>query len=60
EFYQRLRAINTKIKVLFVSAIDAADMLVSVLPGVRSSDIIRKPVDKERFIERVKSTLVGR
>ncbi len=58
ELYQRIRAINTKIKVLFVSALDAADMLVSVLPGVQPNDIIRKPVDEERFMERVKSTLV--
>jgi CheY-like chemotaxis protein len=58
ELYQRLKAINTDIKILFVSALDAAEMLVSVLPGVKPSDIIRKPVDKERFIKTVKSVLV--
>jgi two-component system, OmpR family, response regulator ChvI len=57
ELYQRLKAINIDIKVLFVTAVDAAEMLVNVLPGVKPSDIIRKPIDKERFIEMVKSNL---
>jgi CheY-like chemotaxis protein len=63
ELYQRIcnrAAINTNIKVLFVSAVDAAEMFVSVLPGVKPSNIIRKPVGKERFIEIVKSTLLQR
>jgi two-component system, OmpR family, response regulator ChvI len=57
ELYQRIKAINKDIKVIFVSAVDTAEMLVNVLPGVKPSDIIRKPIDMERFIEMVKSNL---
>jgi CheY-like chemotaxis protein len=58
ELYQRIRAINTTTKVLFVTAIDATDILVNVY-RVSPNDIIRKPIDEEHFIEKVKSTLAG-
>jgi DNA-binding NarL/FixJ family response regulator len=40
ELYQRVRAININIKVLFVSAIDAEEILAGVY-GVRRNNIIR-------------------
>ena len=58
QLYYRLRAINPNIKVLFVSALDAAEELISILPAVRVGDIIQKPLDKEQFLYKVKATLV--
>jgi two-component system, OmpR family, response regulator ChvI len=58
QLYYRLKAMNMSIKVLFVSALDAAAEIVSVLPDVRHSDIIRKPVDQEHFVDAVKTALV--
>jgi hypothetical protein len=51
-------AINKAIKVLFVSALDAIEELVSVLPSVSYNNIIRKPVEKEYFINKIRSVLL--
>jgi CheY-like chemotaxis protein/predicted transcriptional regulator len=57
QLYQSLKAMNPACKVIFVSALDAAEELVSILPGVSQQDIIRKPVGKERFIRAVRAAL---
>jgi len=57
ELYNRLRELSPSIKMLFVSALDGIEELVSVLPGVKKSQILRKPVSKENFVEVVKTTL---
>ena len=55
QLYQRFKAINTKIKIVFVSCLDAAEELITMLPDVKGNDIIRKPVDQEYFIRTVRS-----
>jgi CheY-like chemotaxis protein len=57
QLYYRMKAISIDIKILFVSALDAADELVSILPGVKYSNIIRKPVDKEYFLNKIKTVI---
>jgi CheY-like chemotaxis protein len=58
QLYYRLTAMNMAIKVLFVSALDAIEELVSVLPSVNYNNIIRKPVEKEYFINKIRSVLL--
>ncbi|MGI0034834.1 MAG: response regulator, partial [Nitrososphaera sp.] len=53
QLYQSLKAMNPSAKVLFVTAVDAAQEICSVLPGVRQGDILRKPIDKETFLKKV-------
>lgn len=58
QLYYKLKAINMAIKIIFVSAIDAADELISMLPDVRvDHDIIRKPVDRENLVNKIKAVL---
>jgi two-component system, OmpR family, response regulator ChvI len=57
QLYYRLKAMNMSIKVLFVSALDAAAEIISILPDVKQSDIIRKPVDQEHFVSAVNTAL---
>jgi two-component system, OmpR family, response regulator ChvI len=53
-----VKAINRNIKILFVSALDAVQELISILPGVNSAhDIIKKPVALDDFISAVKIAL---
>ena len=49
-------AINPNIKISFISALDAAQEMVSILPGVKSDDVIRKPVDQKQFLYKVKNS----
>ncbi|MFL6397670.1 MAG: response regulator [Nitrososphaeraceae archaeon] len=57
QLYYRLKAINPKIKILFVSALDAAQEMVSILPSIGLDDVIRKPVDNDQFLSKVKKAL---
>ena len=59
QLYQILKIINKNIKVLFISALDAAEEVMSMFPEVKPSSIIMKPVSSEYFIEKVKETITG-
>jgi CheY-like chemotaxis protein len=58
QLYYRLKSINPDIKILFLSALDAAEEMVSILPGVKLEDVIRKPVDQKQFLYKIKAALV--
>jgi CheY-like chemotaxis protein/class 3 adenylate cyclase len=58
QLYHRLKAIDSKIRVLFVTALDASNEIMTLLPDVRTSEIIVKPVTCERFIKSVKMAAV--
>ncbi|MGH7909225.1 MAG: response regulator [Thermodesulfobacteriota bacterium] len=54
--YQCLKNIDPSVKVIFVTALDAADELVSVItPG--PVQVLKKPVDKQLFRRSVKAAL---
>ncbi len=53
QLYQRLRAINSAVRILFVTALDAAGELISVLPDVAAHQVIMKPVSRDRFLSYV-------
>jgi two-component system, OmpR family, response regulator ChvI len=53
QLYYRLKAINKSIKVLFVSALDSSEELVSILPGIQIEQILKKPVDRDFFISAI-------
>lgn len=53
QLYQRLRAINSSVRILFVTALDAAEELISLLPDVAANQVIMKPVSRDRFLNYV-------
>jgi two-component system response regulator ChvI len=53
QLYNRMKAINNSVKILFISALDAVEELVSILPDIRRNSIIRKPVEKDHFVRSV-------
>ena len=57
QLYQRLKAVDPYIKVIFLSALEATDELVSILDGVKTVDVIRKPIDRKHFIQKVKASI---
>jgi CheY-like chemotaxis protein len=58
QLYSRMKAIDADIKIIFLSALDAAEELLSILPGVKNKDtFIRKPVDLRMFLSAVKTML---
>lgn len=53
QLYYRLKGIDKNIKVLFVSALDASEELLSILPGIELNNILKKPVDSKYLISTV-------
>lgn len=57
QLFYRLKSIDSKIKILFVSALDAAQELTSILPGIKFDDVIRKPVNVDHLLHKIKDTI---
>jgi len=57
ELYSKLKLIDRDIKVLFVSALDASEELLSIIPGVEAENILRKPLEINYFVSAVKRNL---
>jgi CheY-like chemotaxis protein len=57
QLYQILKALDPTIRILFLSGLDAAQEIISMLPDVRSKDIIKKPVGAEELIKILRDTL---
>jgi len=57
QLYYRLKAINPNIRIMFVSALDAAQEMVSILPGVKLDDVVQKPVEQKEFLYKVKAAV---
>jgi CheY-like chemotaxis protein len=59
QLYQILKALSANVKILFISALDAAQEVVSALPSVKSSDIIQKPVEAEHFVKKINEVIIS-
>lgn len=60
DLYYRLKDINNNIKILFVSALDGSEELLSLLPGFQLNNLLLKPVERNYFISSVKRILAER
>ena len=54
QLHQQIKSIDPTIKILFVTALDILDELLSIVPGIAKDQIMRKPVDKKIFTNTVK------
>jgi two-component system, OmpR family, response regulator ChvI len=59
QVYRRLKTMSMSVKVLFVSALDAAAELVSILPNSDEIRVIKKPADQEHFMSAVRALLIS-
>ena len=57
QLHQQIKAIDPTIKILFITALDILDELLSIVPGVSKEQIMRKPVDKKIFTNTVKKLI---
>ena len=57
QLFHKFREIDHKIKIIFVSALDGADELVSLLPDLKEENIMKKPVNQTTFLEKVEQIL---
>ena len=57
QLHQRIKSIDPAIKILFVTALDILDELLTIVPGISKGQIMRKPVDKKIFTNTVRNML---
>ena len=57
QLFYRIKAISPATKIMFVSALDIAEELTSVLSDIKYEDIIKKPLKREYFISKINSVL---
>ena len=57
QLHQQIKAIDPTIKIIFVTALDILDELLSIVPGISQDQIMRKPIDKKIFTNTVKKLL---
>jgi CheY-like chemotaxis protein/class 3 adenylate cyclase len=57
KLFNMIKTISRNTKIMFVSALDIAEELISILPDITSDDIIKKPVEREYFVSRINSIL---
>jgi two-component system, OmpR family, response regulator ChvI len=57
QLYQRLKAINRDVRVLFVSALEIPEELATLLPEIKNNDIVKKPVSKDNLLQIVRSKI---
>ena len=57
QLYHKLRAINPYAKILLISALDVVHELIESIPEINMKEIIRKPIEPEDFILKIKSTI---
>jgi CheY-like chemotaxis protein len=57
QLYQKIKAIDNTIKIVFVSALDSLQEMASIFPNLDFKNIIRKPANQEVFLDKVKVAL---
>ena len=57
QLYQLLRLMNKNLKVIFVSALDGIEEMVSLLPGLGNDNILKKPFEGKTLIQKVDTIL---
>ena len=57
QLYQKLKAVDDRLQIRFITALDAANELVSLIPNLDLNHIIRKPISNEDLLATVKNAM---
>jgi DNA-binding response OmpR family regulator len=57
QLFNMIKSLSPHTKIMFCSALDIAEELVSILPDIKYDHIIKKPVEREYFISKINSML---
>ncbi|HJT83181.1 MAG TPA: response regulator [Nitrososphaeraceae archaeon] len=53
QLHQHIKAIDPTIKILFITALDILEELLTIVPGIKNNQILKKPVEKQMFINTI-------
>jgi hypothetical protein len=57
QLYSKIKIMNPNIKVLFLSALDGVEELLSIFPEVKRSQIMNKTINLDKFRLKIKETI---
>ena len=57
QLFYRIKAVSPNTKIMFCSALDIAEELTSILPGISYHHIIKKPMRREDFISKINAVI---
>src|ERR687896_598257 len=57
QLFYKIKTLSPKIKVMFCSALDVAEEVVSILPGISYHHIFKKPMRREDFISKINAVI---
>ena len=57
QLFNTIKTLSPNTKIMFISALDMAEELTSILPDIKYSHIIRKPVEGVYLINKINSML---
>ena len=57
QLHQQIKAIDPTIKIIFITALDILDELLSIVPGLSQDQIMRKPINNKEFTSTVEKVL---
>jgi DNA-binding response OmpR family regulator len=57
QLYKQIKILNPDTKVLFLTALDVVKEIEFVCPGMKESDILRKPVHPDVLLAKIESAL---
>jgi len=57
QLYSKIKIMNPDIKVLFLSALDGVEELLSIFPEVKRSQIMNKTINLDKFRLKIKETI---
>jgi CheY-like chemotaxis protein len=57
QLHQQIKSIDPTIKIIFITALDILDELLSIVPGISQHQIMRKPIDTKEFTSTVEKVL---
>jgi two-component system, OmpR family, response regulator ChvI len=57
KLYSKFKVMNPNVKILFVSALDAVNELLSLFPDIKESDILRKPVESQQLLDKISKAI---
>jgi CheY-like chemotaxis protein/class 3 adenylate cyclase len=57
QLFYKVKTLSPSTKIMFCSALDITEELVSILPGVSADDFVKKPVAREYFVSKIRAAL---
>lgn len=57
KLYSQIKVLNPDIRVIFMSALNALDEILSIFPEIKYNEIIRKPVEPDILLSNIRSIL---